>query len=158
MLTKRYHLSFLANVLTALGIGLSTLIPDPSSTHAASFVTRRKKKTFSLLLLLLLLLHSAQHPCFHCHTDVTLCLTNRVRTAHMSQLRLIHFPLSSIHFLLQEMGIPFRRLICASNVNNVLTEFFQTGCYNLTSRKLLTTASPAIGTHDMPTTNNYFVL
>ena len=43
------------------------------------------------------------------------------------------------------MGIPFRRLICASNVNNVLTEFFQTGCYNLTARKLLTTASPAIG-------------
>lgn len=42
------------------------------------------------------------------------------------------------------MGIPFRRLICASNDNNVLTEFFNTGVYDLRSRSLKVTAAPAI--------------
>ena len=42
------------------------------------------------------------------------------------------------------MGIPFRRLICASNMNNVLTEFFNTGRYTLAGRKLHQTAAPAI--------------
>ncbi|XP_067683799.1 threonine synthase-like 1 [Haliotis asinina] len=44
----------------------------------------------------------------------------------------------------KEMGVPVRRLICASNSNNVLTDFFKTGNYDLTSRTLLRTASPAI--------------
>jgi threonine synthase len=42
------------------------------------------------------------------------------------------------------MGIPIRRLICASNQNNILTEFFHTGTYNLKGHALVTTASPAI--------------
>ncbi|XP_071083037.1 threonine synthase-like 1 [Haliotis cracherodii] len=44
----------------------------------------------------------------------------------------------------KEMGVPVRRLICASNSNNVLTDFLNTGNYDLTSRTLLRTASPAI--------------
>ena len=46
--------------------------------------------------------------------------------------------------LFQAMGIPFRRLICASNSNNVLTEFFNTGRYNMIGRSLHLTATPAI--------------
>ncbi|CAH1784468.1 unnamed protein product [Owenia fusiformis] len=47
-------------------------------------------------------------------------------------------------FYAKEMGIPFNRLICASNANNILTEFFQTGRYDLSQRTLLQTTSPAI--------------
>lgn len=42
------------------------------------------------------------------------------------------------------MGIPYKRLICASNSNNVLTDFLHTGCYDITSRRLKQTISPAI--------------
>ncbi|XP_069504259.1 threonine synthase-like 1 [Ambystoma mexicanum] len=42
------------------------------------------------------------------------------------------------------MGIPIRKLICASNQNNVLTEFIKTGHYDLRNRKLLPSISPAI--------------
>ena len=42
------------------------------------------------------------------------------------------------------MGIPWRRLVCASNTNNVLTEFIKTGRYDVTSRRLNVTSSPAI--------------
>ncbi|XP_077979158.1 threonine synthase-like 1 [Glandiceps talaboti] len=44
----------------------------------------------------------------------------------------------------KSMGIPIRRFICASNINNVLTEFLQTGVYNTHKRNLRLTMSPAI--------------
>ena len=42
------------------------------------------------------------------------------------------------------MGIPFQSLICASNANNVLTEFFASGKYDLRNRHLETSMSPSI--------------
>nr|XP_020657142.1 threonine synthase-like 1 [Pogona vitticeps]XP_020657151.1 threonine synthase-like 1 [Pogona vitticeps]XP_020657159.1 threonine synthase-like 1 [Pogona vitticeps]XP_020657168.1 threonine synthase-like 1 [Pogona vitticeps] len=42
------------------------------------------------------------------------------------------------------MGIPIRKFICASNQNNVLTEFIRTGLYNLKGRQLMQSLSPAI--------------
>lgn len=42
------------------------------------------------------------------------------------------------------MGLPIRKLICASNSNNILTEFINTGHYHLSSRQLMQTSSPAI--------------
>ncbi|XP_062423676.1 threonine synthase-like 1 [Rhea pennata] len=42
------------------------------------------------------------------------------------------------------MGIPIRKCICASNENNVLTEFIRTGIYDLRGRKLIPTSSPAV--------------
>lgn len=42
------------------------------------------------------------------------------------------------------MGIPFDRIICASNENNILTEFFHSGVYNMHDRNLLRTVSPSI--------------
>lgn len=42
-----------------------------------------------------------------------------------------------------EMGLPVHKLICASNANNVLTEFFETGRYNRL-REFHATASPSM--------------
>lgn len=44
----------------------------------------------------------------------------------------------------KEMGFPVRRLICASNANNVLTEFIKNGVYVLRGRAVQRTASPSI--------------
>ena len=44
----------------------------------------------------------------------------------------------------QAMGIPLNNLICASNENNILTEFFRAGSYNMSSRRLKQTISPSI--------------
>ena len=43
----------------------------------------------------------------------------------------------------REMGVPINRLICASNENNVLTDFINTGKYNA-KRKFHTTISPSM--------------
>ena len=42
------------------------------------------------------------------------------------------------------MGVPLQTLICASNVNNVLTDFFTTGKYDLRDRHLEKSISPSI--------------
>lgn len=47
-------------------------------------------------------------------------------------------------FYAKEMGLPIGKLICASNENNVLTEFLQTGVYDITNRKLVKTPSPSM--------------
>ncbi|XP_021344011.1 threonine synthase-like 1 isoform X2 [Mizuhopecten yessoensis] len=44
----------------------------------------------------------------------------------------------------KQMGVPYRRLICASNSNNILTDFIKTGTYDLRNRTLHKTTSPAI--------------
>jgi len=47
-------------------------------------------------------------------------------------------------WLLKQMGLPIGRLHCASNANNVLTDFFQTGIYDLRGRSLQPTLAPAM--------------
>lgn len=47
-------------------------------------------------------------------------------------------------FYAKMMGIPIRKCICASNENNVLTEFIRTGVYDLRGRKLISSFSPAV--------------
>jgi threonine synthase len=42
------------------------------------------------------------------------------------------------------MGLPAERLICASNDNHVLPDFFSTGVYDISSRTLAKTASPSM--------------
>lgn len=44
----------------------------------------------------------------------------------------------------REMGLPLGRLICASNENNVLTDFIQTGVYDVRDRQLVQTPSPSM--------------
>lgn len=46
-------------------------------------------------------------------------------------------------FMAMKMGLPVNRLICASNANNVLSDFFETGRYDR-NRKLFTTISPSM--------------
>ncbi|WP_196603859.1 threonine synthase [Pectinatus haikarae] len=43
----------------------------------------------------------------------------------------------------RKMGLPINKLICASNTNNVLTDFFATGTYNK-NRKFFKTISPSM--------------
>ncbi len=43
----------------------------------------------------------------------------------------------------KKMGLPIHRLICASNANNVLTEFLTTGVYDR-NRKFYSTISPSM--------------
>lgn len=46
-------------------------------------------------------------------------------------------------YIAKLMGLPIRRFICASNSNNVLTDFFETGTYDR-NRKFHTTMSPSM--------------
>ncbi|MDO8639631.1 MAG: threonine synthase [bacterium] len=47
-------------------------------------------------------------------------------------------------FYAKKMGLPIKKLICASNTNNVLTEFLKTGVYDIKNRKLTQTPSPSM--------------
>ena len=44
----------------------------------------------------------------------------------------------------KEMGTPIGRLICASNQNRVLTDFIETGVYDIRDRELVLTPSPSM--------------
>ena len=44
----------------------------------------------------------------------------------------------------RRMGLPIARIAIASNANNVLTEWIQSGCYDLSKRELIATTSPAM--------------
>ena len=44
----------------------------------------------------------------------------------------------------QRMGVPIGRLLCASNSNNVLSDFIDTGVYDISSRGLVKTPSPSM--------------
>lgn len=46
-------------------------------------------------------------------------------------------------FIAKKMGLPVRKFICASNENNVLTEFLHTGIFNA-NKKMVNTPSPAM--------------
>lgn len=46
-------------------------------------------------------------------------------------------------YFAKKMGLPIDNLICASNINNILTDFLQTGIYD-TRRKFIQTISPSM--------------
>ena len=46
-------------------------------------------------------------------------------------------------FLAKQLGLPVKKLVCASNSNNVLTEFIRTGTYNA-NRSFIPTISPSM--------------
>lgn len=47
-------------------------------------------------------------------------------------------------FYAKLMGIPFEKIIIASNANNILTDFINTGVYDISHRQLLPSHSPAM--------------
>ncbi len=44
----------------------------------------------------------------------------------------------------KRIGVPIGRLLCASNENNVLTDFIETGIYDIADRPFVTTPSPSM--------------
>jgi len=44
----------------------------------------------------------------------------------------------------KRMGLPVKKLICASNKNRILTDFFETGVYSSRGRPFYTTSSPSM--------------
>ncbi|CAG5134975.1 unnamed protein product, partial [Candidula unifasciata] len=54
-------------------------------------------------------------------------------------------------FYVKEMGFPLRKLICASNSNNILTDFIHSGVYSPSTYTLKKTISPSI---DIITSSN----
>ena len=44
----------------------------------------------------------------------------------------------------KKAGLPIKKILIASNVNNILTEFIKNGIYNIKDRKLILTESPAM--------------
>ena len=44
----------------------------------------------------------------------------------------------------RRIGVPIGRLLCASNENNVLTDFINTGTYDISGRDFVTTPSPSM--------------
>jgi threonine synthase len=44
----------------------------------------------------------------------------------------------------KRMGVPIRRLLCASNTNKVLADFIATGVYDISGRDLVKTPSPSM--------------
>jgi threonine synthase len=47
-------------------------------------------------------------------------------------------------FYARKMGVPIGRLLCASNENNVLTDFIASGVYDISARPFVTTPSPSM--------------
>lgn len=47
-------------------------------------------------------------------------------------------------FIAKKMGLPISKFICASNENNILTEFLNTGIYDISNKELVKTDSPSI--------------
>ena len=44
----------------------------------------------------------------------------------------------------KKMGVPIERIVCASNANHVLTDFIDTGIYDITDREFVLTISPSM--------------
>ncbi|AXX86162.1 threonine synthase [Malaciobacter marinus] len=47
-------------------------------------------------------------------------------------------------FYAKKMGLPIKKLLVASNENNILTEWINTGIYDISNKKLILTKSPAM--------------
>jgi threonine synthase len=47
-------------------------------------------------------------------------------------------------FYAKRIGVPLGRLLCASNENNVLSDFLSCGCYQVSGRSFVTTPSPSM--------------
>lgn len=44
----------------------------------------------------------------------------------------------------KQMGVPIGRIVCASNANRVLTDFIETGVYDISDREFMLTPSPSM--------------
>jgi threonine synthase len=81
---------------------------------------------------------------FHCYLALV-----RQRAITIGERVVLHIPSGNFGnalgaYYARRMGLPIARIVIASNANNVLTEWIQTGCYDLGKRELIATTSPAM--------------
>ncbi len=81
---------------------------------------------------------------FHCYLSLV-----REAEIELGDAVTLHIPSGNFGnalgaFYARRMGLPINRIVIASNANNVLTEWVQQGCYDLSKRQLIATTSPAM--------------
>jgi len=83
---------------------------------------------------------------YHFHCYLQLVLQGKLQLGDKVDLAVPSGNLGNMvsALLAREMGLPYGNMIVAANSNNVLSDFFTTGCYDLRSRGLVRTISPAI--------------
>ena len=83
---------------------------------------------------------------YHFHCYLTLLRQNVIESGDEVVL---HIPSGNFGnalgaYYARRLGLPIARIVIVSNANNVLTEWIQSGCYDLSKRDLITTTSPAM--------------
>ncbi|MEM7562371.1 MAG: threonine synthase [Pseudomonadota bacterium] len=73
----------------------------------------------------------------------------RQQAIQMGEAVVVHIPSGNFGnalgaFFARQVGLPIEKIVIASNANNVLTEWVQTGCYDMGKRELISTTSPAM--------------
>lgn len=81
---------------------------------------------------------------FHSYLELV-----RAEVITMGQSVVLHIPSGNFGnalgaYYARQLGLPVTKIVIASNANNVLTEWIQTGCYDLSKRELIATTSPAM--------------
>ena len=81
---------------------------------------------------------------FHCYLALV-----RQRAITLGEGIVLHIPSGNFGnalgaYYAHRLGLPITKIVIASNANNVLTEWIQTGRYDLSHRDLITTTSPAM--------------
>ena len=81
---------------------------------------------------------------FHCYLALV-----RQREIEPGDKIVLHIPSGNFGnalgaYYAQRLGLPVAKIVIASNANNVLTEWIQSGCYDLSKRDLIATTSPAM--------------
>ena len=77
--------------------------------------------------------------------------TRLVKMGEITQGEKVYFTIPSGNFgnalgayYAKKMGLPIEKILITSNINNILTELFTTGVYDISNRQLLKTTSPAM--------------
>jgi len=81
---------------------------------------------------------------FHCYLALV-----RQQAISLGERIVLHIPSGNFGnalgaYYAHRLGLPIARIVIASNANNVLTEWIQTGRYDLSKRDLIATTSPAM--------------
>jgi threonine synthase len=82
---------------------------------------------------------------YYFHSYLTLLRSNKIKSGHSINVAVPTGNFGNIlaAYYAKEMGLPIKKLICASNENNVLYDFFESGIYDR-RRELKLTSSPSM--------------
>ncbi len=81
---------------------------------------------------------------FHCYLALV-----RQQAIELGDRIVLHIPSGNFGnalgaYYAHRLGLPIAKIVIVSNANNVLTEWIQSGCYDLSKRELISTTSPAM--------------